>query len=435
MATYYWVGTGTWDTSSTTNWAASSGGAGGAGFPTSADAVIFDAGSAGGTCTLGADVSCLTMTMTGFTGTLAFSTYKISLAGNAATIYTGVTTATITGTKRIDLTYAGGTGTRTLTPGVVTAANAINFYVTAGTDTVTTSGTNAVVNDFIFTGFSGTLTMPSARQIGGSLTLSSTMTVSASGSTLAFFGFVNNITCNGKTLDCPILNDGIMTFIDTFTQGSSRTLTLRGGTINGNGQNATIGSFALSAGTKTLTIGSGTWTVAGTSWNANTNVAGLTVTASTGTISMTSASAKTFQGGGKAWPTLNQGGSGALTIQQSNTFANITDTVQPATITLTSGTTQTVTDFGVSGTAGNLITLNASTPGSQATLSDSSGTNSVSYVNITDIAATGGASWQAYTENGNVDGGNNTGWLFAPAVASLIDSVYELRSFTEKRRF
>lgn len=43
MATYYWVGgAGTWDASTTTNWASTSGGPGGAGVPTSADDVVFD---------------------------------------------------------------------------------------------------------------------------------------------------------------------------------------------------------------------------------------------------------------------------------------------------------------------------------------------------------------------------------------------------------
>jgi hypothetical protein len=51
LADRYWVGgTGTWSSSNTTNWSASSGGAGGASVPTAADNVFFDAGSdAGGT--------------------------------------------------------------------------------------------------------------------------------------------------------------------------------------------------------------------------------------------------------------------------------------------------------------------------------------------------------------------------------------------------
>jgi len=54
MADRYWVGgTGTWNSTSTTNWSASSGGAAGASVPTAADNVIFDAGSdAGGIFTV-----------------------------------------------------------------------------------------------------------------------------------------------------------------------------------------------------------------------------------------------------------------------------------------------------------------------------------------------------------------------------------------------
>ena len=46
MATYYWVGgSGTWDATTTTHWATSSGGTGGAGVPSSTDTVNFDSGS------------------------------------------------------------------------------------------------------------------------------------------------------------------------------------------------------------------------------------------------------------------------------------------------------------------------------------------------------------------------------------------------------
>ena len=46
MADRYWIlGTGTWDSTSTTNWSTSSGGAGGASVPTASDNVFFDANS------------------------------------------------------------------------------------------------------------------------------------------------------------------------------------------------------------------------------------------------------------------------------------------------------------------------------------------------------------------------------------------------------
>lgn len=351
------------------------------------------------------------------TRSVAFGTGKISLYGNSLNAW-AVQTATnfsYTGTPTVEGIYTGATGTRNFlhgSSGGATEANTPDFYILNGTDTVSF----AVARNLDFTGFAGTLT-PAGNTIYGNLTYSTGMTVGSSTSALTFgstSATPRTITLNGKTIDQPVTFNGVggtWKFIDTFTLGSTRTLTLTNGTLDGNGQNASIGSFALAAGTKTLTLGSGIWSVAG-NWDANTNVTGLTVSASTGTINMTSASAKTFAGGGKVWPTLNQGGVGALTIQQSNTFANITNTVQPATLTLTAGTTQTVTSFGVSGTAGNLITLNSSSAGSQATLSDSSGANSVSFVSIKDIAATGGATWNAFVTSGNVDDGNNTGWDF-----------------------
>jgi hypothetical protein len=76
------------------------------------------------------------------------------------------------------------------------------------------------------------------------------------------------------------------------------------------------------------------------------------------------------------------------------------------------GTTQTVGDFTLSGTSGNLITID-STTASPFTLSKSSGNVSVSFLDIQDSVATGGADWIALDANGNVDSGNNTGWVFS----------------------
>ena len=68
MATYYWVGgAGTWDATTTTNWAASSGGSGSAGVPTSADNVIFDtlSNATAYAVTIGTDAVCLDVTIAG----------------------------------------------------------------------------------------------------------------------------------------------------------------------------------------------------------------------------------------------------------------------------------------------------------------------------------------------------------------------------------
>lgn len=63
-ATRYWVGgTGTWDASSTTHWASSSGGSSGASAPTSADVVVFDSssGCSGATITLSGTAAAASM--------------------------------------------------------------------------------------------------------------------------------------------------------------------------------------------------------------------------------------------------------------------------------------------------------------------------------------------------------------------------------------
>jgi len=75
MADRYWIGgSGTWNTSTTTRWSATSGGAGGASAPTSADDVFFPSG---GTVTLSGGV-CRNMTVTSsttFSGTGALTVY------------------------------------------------------------------------------------------------------------------------------------------------------------------------------------------------------------------------------------------------------------------------------------------------------------------------------------------------------------------------
>lgn len=73
MANRYWVGgTGTWDSSNTTNWSATSGGTGGASVPTSSDDVFFNANSGSGVVTLGA-ATVRTIDLRGFTGSFSSS--------------------------------------------------------------------------------------------------------------------------------------------------------------------------------------------------------------------------------------------------------------------------------------------------------------------------------------------------------------------------
>jgi hypothetical protein len=136
---------------------------------------------------------------------------------------------------------------------------------------------------------------------------------------------------------------------------------------------------------------------------------------------MTSATAKSFVGNGNSYATLNQGGAGTLTVTGSSTFQNITNSVQPATVLFTAGTTNTFTnDFDLNGTSGNLITINSVTAASTFTLSKASGTIDVSFCSIKDSIATGGAAW--YAGSTSTNGGNNTGWLFTNFVVAATSS-------------
>jgi hypothetical protein len=98
MADRYWVGgSGTWDTTSTTNWSDTSGGAGGASVPTAADNVFFDSESAAGDYTVstsaGLTLRCLNLTIAKATaGTVTFTDTGVFLvSGNLDITATGVT--------------------------------------------------------------------------------------------------------------------------------------------------------------------------------------------------------------------------------------------------------------------------------------------------------------------------------------------------------
>jgi hypothetical protein len=86
------------------------------------------------------------------------------------------------------------------------------------------------------------------------------------------------------------------------------------------------------------------------------------------------------------------------------------------TLNLKSGVTSTVNSFVTTGTTAKF--LGSTTLGTQATISDVSGTNTVTYLTVQDSAATGGAIWNALSAT-NVDAGNNTGWGFVPNVTVL----------------
>ena len=291
-----------------------------------------------------------------------------------------------------------GTGTLTINANIPFFIPAIDFSArsTALTFALTTSGVDV---NFV-----------------GSITLSSSITLSGTGiiKTSNRSGTLS-ITSAGRTWtqQFNILSAGAtVSLVDNCT--TSNTVTSTNGTLDLNGKTLSITSYITATGTKNLTFNGGTVAISNattTAWN-NAQPTGFTTTAGTGTgiISMTAASAKTFVGGGSTYNcTLSNDGAGALTITGSNTFTTLANGVQPTTFTFTAATTTTLTNWNISGTAGNLVTIGSATAASH-TLSKSSGTVNANYLSISRSTATGGATW--YAGANSTDGGNNTGWIF-----------------------
>jgi len=198
--------------------------------------------------------------------------------------------------------------------------------------------------------------------------------------------FTQTITINSPS--------GSVTLQDALnmTIGGAQPLGITSGTFDANSYNVTAGGVGLSGtNTRTVAVGSGTWTHSGSGevWGATST--GLTVTG-TGTISLTSGSAKTFTGGGVAYTniTLNQGGAGTLTISGNNTFKDITNTYSAtgATAITIGTTTQRVSQWTGTGAAGKVLTLSGSSASSPGTLVHTGGGDiSVDYLTITGVRA------------------------------------------------
>jgi hypothetical protein len=173
------------------------------------------------------------------------------------------------------------------------------------------------------------------------------------------------ITSNGVafgrdiTIDCVT---GTVQLADAITLDAARTLTLTSGTFDAVTYNVTTGLFnSNNSNTRTLRMGSGTWTLSGTGtvWQLSGAPTLLKGTANI-ELSNTSATARTFAGAGFSYNKLTIGGAtgtSTLTISGNNQFTELASTKTEAHTIALGTTAQTFGAWTVTGTSGNVVTL------------------------------------------------------------------------------
>lgn len=282
--------------------------------------------------------------------------------------------------------------------------------------------------------------------VSGNLTLSSLMTYSVSAASfIGRPGQISTITTNGATTTSAAFDayggpSGTVKFADNCTLNF---LSFVSGTVDLNGKTITSTNVRKNnPAACVVNLNGGTVVQTGTNFNFpfySTN--GLLTITGTGTFKFSSASTKTINLACVDWSgaTFISTGAGAMTLTNGvipgfplglySTLDDIQTTVRPLTVNFTAGQTFQVNNLTISGTSGNLVTLQSTSAGTKATIYKASGSVSLSFVTIKDIAATGGANFNAFTSNGCVDGGNNSGWDFNSALYLTIYTVRKTKRY------
>lgn len=227
MANRFWVGgTGTWDSSDTTHWSATSGGAGGASVPGAADDVTFNGSSGGGTVTVnfGGTISVKSITAGAFTGTLDFATNNNSVNIGNFLSWSG------SGTRTINM--GGGTWTLSGASGsLMDLSNVTGLTFTSSSANIVLSAVSATIRSI---------------SLGTSFTYGS-LTINANSS-----NSYTSIAATGLTFGSITINSGNSV---GFPQGITTTVS---GALTATGSSsAPVGILSSGPGTNAATISVG----------------------------------------------------------------------------------------------------------------------------------------------------------------------------------
>jgi hypothetical protein len=295
------------------------------------------------------------------------------------------------------------------------------FFDNLSTGTCTISAGNTGAKSINCTGFTGTIAGTNAISVAGSVTLVAGMTYSHTGN-MTFTG-TGTLTTAGKAFSAvTVSGSGITLTLGDALDIGGRTLTVTQGTFNAAGYNVTIGIFSSSnTFVRTITMGSGLWTLIGiaTVWNTSTTT-NLTFNKNTANIllSNTTAAARTFASVSLSYNKLTIGGAtgtSTLTITGANTFSEFASTKTVAhTISFTSfANGMTIDTWSITGTAGNIVTINSSTVGTQRNFNLTNVTSGIDYLSVRDIAVN--QANRFYVGANSTDGGNNSNVIFTAA--------------------
>jgi len=359
MADRYWVAGGTGNYNSNTNWSATSGGASGASVPVAADNVFFNALSGVGTATINGVSNCRDLNLTGFLGTLAFTSATLQVNGTIMNF--GLGTYTITGTQGLLLATAMTiTNNGTIYTGNITFSGAVTYTLA---DNMSVSGTVTSTNTNIING--------NTLNIGGNFTHGHTSNIT--GTTIFNFngtGTWSNTNTGALRNNTTINTAGTLT-LGTNVYYNTGTLTYTAGTVITTGSTLNIGAAT------TLNTNGITWnniTVTGIqTLGSNLTLTGTLTTGTSGTLSFTlggfnlistnanlTIGAATFtMPANQTFKTLTVTGTGNLNANTLTITENLTinNTVSGTTVILYAGT-GTWTAGNTNSIINNILTIN-----------------------------------------------------------------------------
>ncbi|KKT80637.1 MAG: hypothetical protein UW78_C0030G0003, partial [Candidatus Azambacteria bacterium GW2011_GWA1_44_9] len=278
----------------------------------------------------------------------------------------------------------------TITATAVAGSDAILIYAGAGFNKINASGTKTI-----------------NLNVAGNWTNSDTFTAGAS--TVSFTATSGTQTLNSG-------GTGATQLFNNLTHSGAGTLQLLTNNIN------IDGNFINSAGT--FNTNSLDMSVAG-----NVNLTTGSFTQGTRTITLDGSGAQSFTAGGTGVGhtpyniTVTNASASGVTFADSLTLATsgtLADNTANSKLTFTAGATYTIPTLDLDGTAGNLVSLRSSTPGTHYH-TNVTNAPTLTYVDAQDSDASGGALITANTSN---DSGNNTNWTFGSGVTYISGTAY-----------